>query len=265
MRVAFRRMRAALRVFREPLAAACAPELLAQLQDHVREVARALGAVRDLDVSLEALAAYAGSADQVDRPALDRLRDTWREQRAAARTQLLLALDGPPMAALHAELDSTIRPLAGAVPSKRNRRRQTLGKAATRLVARALRRFRRRGSRLIAPSEEDLHRLRIEAKRLRYTVEFMAPAFGGAEESLVTLVTEIQDDLGAVHDADVAVGTLLGEVERAAINPERAADAGPYARLIRSYLERRADALHRFQQRWPDVPRPKRLRRKLGG
>jgi CHAD domain-containing protein len=55
---------------------------------------------------------------------------------------------------------------------------------------------------------DDLHAMRIAAKRLRYTMEIFAPAFSAKEqakefETLYDRVKSIQEQIGEIHDADV--------------------------------------------------------------
>ena len=49
-----------------------------------------------------------------------------------------------------------------------------------------------------------LHQLRIEAKRLRYTLEFVREALGPEAPALISRVVALQDHLGAMNDADIA-------------------------------------------------------------
>lgn len=66
---------------------------------------------------------------------------------------------------------------------------------------------------------EELHSLRIAAKRLRYTLELFAPTLElGGVSDLLDRVTEIQERIGAIHDCDVLFplvqDTMAGEMER---------------------------------------------------
>lgn len=66
---------------------------------------------------------------------------------------------------------------------------------------------------------EELHNLRIAAKRLRYTLELFAPTLEPVLASdLLDRVTEIQERIGAIHDCDVLFplvqDTLELEMER---------------------------------------------------
>jgi CHAD domain-containing protein len=45
-----------------------------------------------------------------------------------------------------------------------------------------------------------LHNLRIATKRLRYTLEIFADILPAACQSIADELTQIQDELGAVHD-----------------------------------------------------------------
>jgi len=49
-----------------------------------------------------------------------------------------------------------------------------------------------------------LHALRIECKRLRYTLEFFGEVLGPEAKEVIAEVVRLQDHLGDLHDADVA-------------------------------------------------------------
>jgi inorganic triphosphatase YgiF len=53
-----------------------------------------------------------------------------------------------------------------------------------------------------------LHNLRIAAKRLRYTLEIFADVLPAACQPIADELTQIQDELGAVHDDDVMISLL---------------------------------------------------------
>jgi len=52
---------------------------------------------------------------------------------------------------------------------------------------------------------ETVHQLRIAAKWLRYTLEFFREALGPEADLLIPRVVALQDHLGLLHDADVAI------------------------------------------------------------
>jgi CHAD domain-containing protein len=72
-----------------------------------------------------------------------------------------------------------------------------------RIVERSLKRIVREGARAVASGKDnDLHALRIDVKRLRYTLEFASPIFGDALREPLALLALGQERLGALADAD---------------------------------------------------------------
>ena len=71
------------------------------------------------------------------------------------------------------------------------------------------RRLRKGGDRIVprTPAAE-YHLLRIEAKRLRYCLEFVGPVYGKPATDFSVRLTALQDLLGLHQDADVAVAML---------------------------------------------------------
>ena len=55
---------------------------------------------------------------------------------------------------------------------------------------------------------DELHDLRIASKRLRYTLEIFADALPEESASVIEEVTQIQEELGALHDSDVMIALL---------------------------------------------------------
>lgn len=54
----------------------------------------------------------------------------------------------------------------------------------------------------------NLHNLRIAAKRLRYTLELFEDVLPEESKAVVEELTQIQDELGALHDHDVMIALL---------------------------------------------------------
>ena len=89
MRVATRRQRAAWRVF----GASFRPGRTKRYRRGLREIASRLGAVRDLDVLLDAADAYRADLPVSEQRALEPLLTDWREHRDDARVLLIRELD----------------------------------------------------------------------------------------------------------------------------------------------------------------------------
>jgi hypothetical protein len=96
---------------------------------------------------------------------------------------------------------------------------------------------------------EELHNMRIAAKRLRYTMEIFAPCFGEkAFSKIYNNVKSIQEQIGNIHDADVRVPLLQAFVEKHA-------DDFPEIRvglesLIRDELQNRERIYREFLVYW---------------
>lgn len=74
----------------------------------------------------------------------------------------------------------------------------------------------------------ELHQMRIAAKRLRYTMELFEPFYGRGFGAAVDRIKGFQEQLGAIHDADVLV-PRLAEQARKLLRPRgRAAAEGVF-------------------------------------
>lgn len=224
MRVATRRMRAAWRIFGDSFR----QRRTRRLRERLRGLAGRLGAVRDLDVLIDGLEAYRADLDPAEAEGLAPLLDAWTEQRTAARELLRRELDSDEYRLLvdeyrvfvGAEGVAARPPAAPTVP---HRVRDT---APSRIWA-AYEQLR--GYERVLPwaDVETLHGLRIEAKRLRYTLEFFREALGPDAAALIARIVAVQDHLGLLHDADVGAGLAraflleragsVGDAETAAI------------------------------------------------
>jgi CHAD domain-containing protein len=248
LRVATRRARAALRLYRGLIPARQATRLRGELS----WIGRLLGEVRDLDVFLARLSAHLPRV-QGGAAAADRLFGRLHERRAAARARLAAALDDPRFPALVSAL--------GAVPLTRARvLRSPAREAGGQWIAAAAKRIQRIGERPaaeLAPAE--LHALRIRFKRLRYACEFFAEAFGDEVQEAIRTLVDFQDTLGRHQDAVVARATLeqlAGEVASGADEPGWLLTLGALLQVEREEAARERAA---FVAAWAKLP--KRLRR----
>ena len=73
---------------------------------------------------------------------------------------------------------------------------------------------------------EELHNMRIAAKRLRYTLEIFAPTLGKDAGKLLKTVEDIQEQLGAIHDCDVLIPLLEETLEKEMERERRMARRG---------------------------------------
>ncbi len=239
MRVATRRMRAAWRVFGDGFR----PGRTRRYRRRLRQVAARLGAVRDLDVLLEGATTYLDALPETEASALEPLLAAWRSYRDDARVLLLHELDSRGYARFVEDYrvfvqteGAGVRPIAANEP---HRVRDTTPARAWQ----AYEQVRAYEPVLRWATVETLHELRIAAKWLRYTLEFVREPLGADAGPLIAAVTDLQDHLGRLHDADVAASMARAFlVERAStLDPGETAAIGRY--LVAR--EREVAELHR--------------------
>ncbi len=207
MRVATRRQRAAFRI----VAPCFRRKAIGTFQDELRTAADYLGAVRDLDVLIEAAEAHQSSLASAAADALEPLLDEWRGKRDAAREELLAYLNGNDYQAFKESygtfLSSTGAGVKDAAPDDA---------PEPHLVRHVLPaeiwdhygRVRAYETVLDWASIETIHVLRIECKRLRYLLEFFSDALGRGVAGAIKALVAMQDHAGELHDADVTIGLL---------------------------------------------------------
>jgi triphosphatase len=207
MRVATRRMRAALRLFNDIL------PLAGSLDDELKWFASQLGPVRDLDVQIQRVRATASELALPEASVLPYC--AWLEdQRQRARTGLAEAFESRRFGALVQRLQRLDEWALEATNSPNN---APLFEDAPRRLRRATRQLRKRADVVDdqAPAAS-LHAVRIRAKRMRYTAEFFEPAYGKPARRLVERVVCLQDLLGNLQDGVVSRGRIHEAVQLSA-------------------------------------------------
>jgi CHAD domain-containing protein len=203
LRVAARRLRVALRLFRRMLPSRAVVRLRADL----RWFARSLGDVRDLDVYTENFRSYAQQMPAEQQQDLAGYELYLRRERAEARSKLPAVFADPRYAALFAETSAflAIGPHAGAL---RRWRSLSVRDGVHDSIARSVRRVRRLGNGLTTRSKAaDIHELRIRAKRLRYELEFFGEVYPTLKAP-AQVTKALQDLLGSHQDACTATARL---------------------------------------------------------
>jgi CHAD domain-containing protein len=216
MRVATRRLRATWRVFGDGFKRGVERHFGAE----TRPVGRAIGAVRDLDVLLGALP---------DDDALEPFADHLRDRRDVATKALNRLMNGKRYERFVAEmLTFSASPSAGTA---RRAAALTVREAAPPALAESLERVRVAGAGALGGDDAAAwHQLRIEARRFRYSVEAFADVLDKkATKDLIARIVRVQDHLGAMNDAAVAIeeaSLYLAETGAEAGSPTHVALAG---------------------------------------
>ncbi len=254
MRVATRRQRAAFRIVspyfkRKPVEA---------FRDELRALADRLGAVRDLDVLIESAESYRLSLRR-EAAAFTPLVEEWRGRRDDARHALLRHLDSDeyrdftkrygeflssPGAGVKGGGDPTPHPqqVRHVLPAE---------------VWDHYGRVRAYETVMTWASIETIHSLRIEAKRLRYLLEFFAEVLGSGLSGAVESLVRLQDHIGELHDADVTIGLLRDFLMRhaqAAANPAVGDAVGRYLKQTEARLR---DLQRTMKKPWRRVAGPR--------
>ena len=210
MRVATRRMRAAVRVFAPQMDI----ERLSPYLKDLKRTARVLGAVRDLDVFWEKTQRYLDDLPEDQRSGLAPLREVWQARRGVARQKMLQYLDGNRYRQFRDRFGEhlakpgavNLPPLSPDGEPLPNRLRELVPVAVFQRLA-AVRSYDEWVTGPDVPLER-LHLLRIAAKRLRYTLEFFQEVLGPEAKASISEVKALQDHLGDLQDAMVASGIL---------------------------------------------------------
>jgi CHAD domain-containing protein len=202
MRVASRRLRAAFRSFGIVIPRADSEHAAAEL----KWLGGLLGAARDAEVLPAHLEATLRRVpvELLIGPVLARVQGYSAPRRAAARAELIEALDSPRYAALLADLDQLAAgpPRGGQAGSPA---RDVLPAAVRRAYRQATRRMRR--ARYEPPGQArdvGLHEARKSARRARYAAEAASPAVGQSARRFARQMKKVQSVIGDHQDTVLA-------------------------------------------------------------
>lgn len=222
MRVALRRLRAALKLFK----AMIPDDQRAWAVGEIKWITRSLGSVRNWDVFAELLEpvreAFAADRDlsALSQAVADRQRLGHEEMRrvllSSRYTDFALQL------LTWADTRNWRRPAVAEMPAGLL---SPIGELAPALLRRRYRKVRNLVKTLDIALPEQRHRLRIALKELRYAVDFLAPIYDAkTARRYVKRLGRLQDDLGLLQDIATidALARRLPEGEDGT-NPARAA------------------------------------------
>jgi CHAD domain-containing protein len=202
MRVALRRLRAAISVFKGLMPVA--REIW--VKEQVRWLARVLGQAREWDVFLADTLAPV-EAQLAREPSFDGLRDHAAKKRGDGYRALAASVSSDRYTDLLIELYSWIA-LLEAAPPMADADHDIVSFAAEkggRLTAKVL----RQGRDLANASAEQHHELRLQLKKLRYASEFFRSLIPSKQfHATVTLIAQLQEMLGTGNDLEVARALL---------------------------------------------------------
>jgi CHAD domain-containing protein len=236
-RVATRRLRSDLRTFRAALDRSWAKAL----REELGWLGGELGTARDADVLRSRLAARARTLPVQSAQGAAELIAGLAERRARAHAALLQQMDS----ARYLSLVDRLIDAANAPALVEDQSTRPAAEALRWLVRNDWRALEKKVSLLAdPPTDEELHTVRILAKRCRYAAEAAAPVLGGPIRELAAAARDLQEPLGELHDAVVAEAWLRQWAAQA--SAEGSFAAGELATLERAAAERE-------RGRWPEA------------
>lgn len=209
MRVATRRMRSAMRLFKPFFKRGT----LKPFRRELRQTARVLGDVRDLDVFIEKAQCFASDNPDVT---LDPLFGIWEKSRRKARRALIAHLDSKGFARFVRQFHAFLTtPGEGAKKiSDQGVTAFRVRHIAPRLIYEHYEQVRAYDTVIEGAPVAVLHALRIDFKRLRYTLEFFEEVLGPDARDVIKEVKVMQDHLGDLHDTEVVLEVLRDIIDR---------------------------------------------------
>jgi CHAD domain-containing protein len=195
-RVAIRRMRSALRLFREAIPESAATYLRGEL----KWLGGMFGAVRDLDVFLLNLSRFKMQIESFPTKKKRAFEDWIEKHRRAPLKAICQALESPRYRNFERRLAKFLdRPLPARPRS--SLALKPVREVAPLIITEKFDAVIEQGRALLAdPKPKQYHLLRIQMKKLRYASEFMATAYEGALDAMIERTVEIQDCLGELQD-----------------------------------------------------------------
>ncbi len=259
MRVATRRMRAAFEIFET----AFKPKIVRSLLRGLRATGRALGHVRDLDVFLEKADHYLETLPEEKRASLTPLLEHWQQDLQTARQELVAFLDSSTYKDFkHRFLEFVTTPGAGARRLQDSPPEPRLVcEVAPVLIYQRLAEARAFDAIMLTASVEQFHMLRIEFKKLRYTLEYFREVLGSESREVIQEIKTLQDHLGDLNDAQVATEILRNflagwdNLQEDLPVSERALPDAVMAYLSYRYAERQ-ELMQTFPAAWERFNRP---------
>jgi CHAD domain-containing protein len=214
MRVLSRRLRSAINDFKSYFRKGHLP------RPKLRSIADALGTVRDEDVALMALQELKSQAKGAAAEGIKLLITERKDHRKQSRVALKSAIQDSAIEILRRDFLAKLQTITMAIPTK------TAGPETAEIAIS----FRTLGVLVIKERVVDfiaaspclfhpyqikkLHKLRILAKRLRYSMELFARCGDEELEEMAKAVAQMQTALGELHDCDVWISDLGARLKR---------------------------------------------------
>jgi CHAD domain-containing protein len=240
LRVGVRRAAAALELYKPLLS----PKRRRKMKKQLRELRRAAGPARDLDV-LAARLSEAAEAAPCERTS--GLRDFVLAKRKRVQKIVKLGCGKTKRNGLAKDAKRLVRGVKWRgrepEPDFESFARSTLRPVVERFFA---------AGAADLTDVETLHRMRIEGKMVRYAMELLSPAFGKSfRKQTYPLFADVQDKLGAINDHVSAITFYGGLLESADPgNPDHANRGGKIEEMVEAEITALETSQREFLQWW---------------
>jgi CHAD domain-containing protein len=265
MRVATRRLRAAFDIF----GIFFSPKTINPFFQTLKTTGKSLGEVRDLDVSIGEINLYCQQLPLNDQLGLTPLINEWKSIQDQARLRLISHLNSKNYVDFKEKfLEFLKAPSLGLLAANKRIPIHT----AVRYQAPTLIYTRMASVMTFEPiletaSYSQLHALRIEFKKFRYTLEFFKEVLGIESGIIIEQIKELQDHLGELNDAHVACQTITRFLKKwdrqqntyllmERLSPE------PIVNYLARLYAKRHQLMISFPERWQQFDHPE-LRQNL--
>lgn len=208
MRVATRRMRSAFDIF----SPAFDPKIMRRQLKGLRTTGRVLGQVRDMDVILANALNYQRKLKENQRPSLEPLLAKWQATIDEQRIKMLKHLQSGAYQNFKYSFNQFLQvpEQLNYQPFQNDGRNSLLRDAVPVLVYSRYAAVRAYEGIVPTATVIQLHALRIEFKKFRYTLEYFKEILGEGSDQAINEIKQLQDRLGELHDADVACQLVSG-------------------------------------------------------
>lgn len=245
MRVALRRLRSAIRDFADLKD----EKQIKQISRKLKEIAAALGAVRDHDVAIIALKSLAA---QTDDDSIKMGIASLLEGHRLGREHAFARLKGSFSALSLAELrERFLGSVDGVLHQKGQYGPASLKDAASNVIGSRIRDLFDLGHAIYEPLASDkLHGLRIAAKRLRYAIELFGDCFPEEIRKFADELATLQSNLGEVHDCDLRIEDLSSRLTRKKAGDAVEVEIVAAAWIISKCIQKRAKEYRSALELW---------------
>jgi len=203
MRVALRRLRAAISLFSDVVS----DDRIDTIKTELRWLAREFGPARDLDtLFIEVLKPL--RKQHANEPGFVSISKMFARKRLKSHRQAQEAVQSARFRALVLDTAEWVEAGPWSMsedPLMRARREMPIEIYAANQLSQRRKRIRRRGAKIGNLSPEQLHRLRIQGKKARYAVEFFSSVYQGKKaakrcKKILSSLMQLQNGLGGVND-----------------------------------------------------------------